>query len=100
MTDVDIVKKKVGRPPKCMFCRMVYDNSQTMSSKRENHTIVERGVGVALIRGADENGKLFFIAAGDDYSDRYYPKFCPECGRKLVDTKPSNKKSKTKRKKR
>jgi len=31
----------------------------------------------------DWNDKLAIYAVGDEYSDLYYPKFCPECGREL-----------------
>lgn len=38
----------------------------------------------SLRRGKDENNKVVIIATGDD-SEYYYPKYCPECGRKLHD---------------
>ena len=37
----------------------------------------------ALYIGVDENGNLRMFASGENDSDGYYPKFCPECGRKL-----------------
>lgn len=38
--------------------------------------------------GIDEDGNVVLIAFGENQSDYYYPKFCPECGRKLQ--KPKN----------
>lgn len=37
----------------------------------------------ALMMGPDEDGNLRMYASGENESDNYYPKFCPECGRKL-----------------
>lgn len=33
----------------------------------------------------DENDKVYIYGCGDDYTENYYPKYCPECGRKLHD---------------
>lgn len=33
----------------------------------------------------DENNKVCIYGLGDDYTENYYPKYCPECGRKLHD---------------
>ena len=41
------------------------------------------GMWAHLCAGVDENGNLIMVAMGDDESDFYYPKFCPECGRQL-----------------
>ena len=38
----------------------------------------------SLRGGKDGQGKTIIIAKGDD-EEYYYPKFCPECGRKLHD---------------
>lgn len=37
----------------------------------------------SLYIGIDPNGRTIMRACGDDYTDNYYPKFCPECGRDL-----------------
>ena len=46
---------------------------------------IVRGDGsyASLMIGADEDGRLRMYASGENDSDDYYPKFCPECGRKL-----------------
>ena len=41
------------------------------------------GAYAALYMGVDENANLKMYASGENNSDDYYPKFCPECGRKL-----------------
>lgn len=38
-----------------------------------------------LYASADERGRLFIYGYGDDETERYYPNYCPECGRKLYD---------------
>lgn len=39
---------------------------------------------VSIRAGKDQNNKTSLIACGDDKLF-YYPKYCPECGRKLHD---------------
>lgn len=39
---------------------------------------------ISLRAGKDENSKVFLYAQGDEEC-YYYPKYCPECGRKLRD---------------
>ena len=41
------------------------------------------GMWARLFFDFDESGRLFFYAEGEDTSDYYYPKFCPECGKDL-----------------
>lgn len=36
-----------------------------------------------LYIGVDRIGHTVLRACGEDCTDDYYPKFCPECGRKL-----------------
>ncbi len=66
----------------CEFCNMQYDPSAKLNMDREHHTYVVSSAWTALLRGVDKNGRMFFFAGSDDYTDRYYPKFCPECGKK------------------
>lgn len=47
----------------------------------------------ALMIGADEDGRLRMYASGENESDDYYPKFCPECGRKLPCPKGASEKN-------
>ena len=44
---------------------------------------ITNGYNTYLDVGIDENLRLYFKAIGDDETDKYYPKYCPECGRKL-----------------
>lgn len=67
----------------CGFCGMTYLANEVYAAKREQRTEITASGWTSLIRGVDETGKVFIIAEGEDDSDRYYPKFCPECGRKL-----------------
>lgn len=41
------------------------------------------GIGLELNFGIQHDGRYIIWATGDDNAE-YYPKFCPECGRKLV----------------
>ena len=41
------------------------------------------GIALDLLFGVQHNGRYVIWATGDDNAE-YYPKFCPECGRKLV----------------
>ena len=36
----------------------------------------------SIYSGVDARGRIRITASGDDRAD-YYPKFCPECGRRL-----------------
>ena len=38
----------------------------------------------SLVAEWDENNKLKLVAYGD-YDAEYYPKYCPECGKKVGD---------------
>lgn len=40
-------------------------------------------IALDLLFGVQHNGRYVIWATGDDNAE-YYPKFCPECGRKLV----------------
>ena len=45
---------------------------------------IEKGYNINLLIGKDTENKLYFRAVGEDYTDMYYPKYCPECGKKLI----------------
>lgn len=49
----------------------------------EEEKVIASGDYSELIRFFDINGRLYLIGSGDDYTEWYYPKYCPECGRKL-----------------
>ena len=67
----------------CDFCDIRYDASATLDSEREKRQSLVYGFWATLIHGIDKNNRAFIVACGDDESDYYYPKFCPECGRRL-----------------
>ena len=79
---------KVTAPdiPGCRFCSVSYIPGATYVADREQHEEVVAGCWTSLLRGVDERGRVFVVASGEDDSDRYYPKFCPECGRRLEKT--------------
>lgn len=75
----------------CKFCErkpvineefnafFIFENCETLVAGEGAYE--EIGIGV------DKNGNLLLIAFGMNQSDYYYPKFCPECGRKLQEPK-------------
>ncbi len=69
---------------KCRLCGMepkFYHSGEYMGL--ESKVSVADGGSTALYVGVDADCTLFMQAVGEDESDRYYPKFCPECGRQL-----------------
>lgn len=67
----------------CWFCGVTYMAGEVYAAKRERRTEITASGWTSLIRGVDQNGMVFIIAEGEDDSDRYHPRFCPECGRQL-----------------
>ena len=49
----------------------------------ENQIVIATGPWTVLCIGVDKDGNTVMRACCDDYTDDYYPKYCPECGRKL-----------------
>ena len=60
----------------CEFCDI------NIAGDRRRRTI-ETGSWVALLSEFDDYDRLFLFAQAENNTDRYYPEFCPECGRKL-----------------
>ena len=52
-------------------------------NKPKTNQIIDDGADIALNAGIDENSRLYLEAVAESYTGRYYPKYCPECGRKL-----------------
>jgi len=52
-----------------------------------SHTTLADGVWSTLRFGAEKDGTLFISAVGEEETDHYYPKFCPEFGRQLLKEK-------------
>lgn len=50
----------------------------------DNEDPVAWGAYSILYFGVDQDAQMYIVASGDDRTERYYPKFCPGCGRKLV----------------
>jgi len=68
----------------CEFCDLRYDESGRYSRDKQRTTTVVDGAWTSIVRGVEPNNRLFLEGVGDDTTDRYYPKYCPECGRKLT----------------
>jgi hypothetical protein len=45
---------------------------------------IESGFNTSLLIGKDADNQIYLRACGEDYTDKYYPKYCPECGKKLI----------------
>lgn len=67
----------------CEFCDVEFDLSQQRDWQREHRATVAEGYYTYLVRGVHEGNRLFLAAEGSEGCAFYYPKFCPECGRKL-----------------
>ena len=50
----------------------------------DNQEEIATGDYTTLYIAVDNDGRICMRACGDDYTDNYYPKFCPECGAKLI----------------
>ena len=48
----------------------------------DNEIAVAEGGWTAMYIGVDADGAVRLTASGDDRAD-YYPKYCPECGRRI-----------------
>lgn len=49
----------------------------------ESSLILAEGPWTTLYACKDRDGRTALYGVGDDFTDLYYPKYCPECGRKL-----------------
>ena len=61
---------------RCKFCNINdhFDNKEFL---------VVDGSWVTMYANFDKYGKLYIYAQADGETDRYYPKYCPECGKRL-----------------
>ena len=68
----------------CPFCHVKPVRYTDGCINRPESGILLAGNGCysQLYIGTDDVGPAMW-AAGDDYTESYHPKFCPECGRKL-----------------
>jgi len=68
----------------CDFCDIQYNEDGKTKADCEKWNQLEYGSQrVSLLHGVDRDNRLFIFARSDDDTDRYYPRFCPECGRKI-----------------
>ena len=68
----------------CRYCSMIpkYDNDNEYNYWDNELEIAEQSGFTTLYIGIEQDGKMYIAASGDDRAF-YYPKYCPECGRKL-----------------
>ncbi len=67
----------------CQLCARKHDEDACFPFNRERRLLLAEGPWIQLKCGVDDEDHIFLIACGEDYTERYYPKFCPECGRQL-----------------
>ena len=71
----------------CWFCGPQYienlDQDLYDEELRGQWRCIADGLWTSVMTGIDRNGFRFIFGYGDDYTERYYPRFCPECGRRL-----------------
>ena len=70
----------------CDFCKIrKYDSNNYTNINvilgDADYTYV--AIGIACPNKEDKVNKIAIWGSGEDVTDYYYPKFCPECGRKL-----------------
>lgn len=68
----------------CQLCSMkpVFD-AEGCWLRFESSTNLEYGPWISLMACKDQLDRMAIYAVADDYSDMYYPNFCPKCGRRL-----------------
>ncbi len=60
------------------------DQACMCRDKTRLRRVLASGPYIELYAVLDENFKLYIEASAEDFAGPYYPKFCPECGRKLA----------------
>lgn len=67
----------------CKYCsrkpELFHDGS---FDEWENEETIASGSWTSMSVGVDADGRMRLVAVGDGRAE-YYPKYCPECGRKL-----------------
>lgn len=70
----------------CKICNTKpYFYSDGMYSEYESSIDLATGGWTTLKAGKDKDDKVIMYGQGDGLTEFYYPKYCPECGRKLHD---------------
>lgn len=69
---------------KCKICgcKPYFDHNESYSLFGSSIELASGGW-TDLRAGKNENNKVIMYGLGDGETDLYYPKYCPECGRKL-----------------
>ena len=68
----------------CKYCHQKpVVESDGYFSEFDNQIMLASGGWTELYIGVTRHGETVMRACGDDYTNDYYPKYCPECGRKL-----------------
>lgn len=69
----------------CKYCSMKPKLYDTWYCYYESGIELAEGGWTSLYIGADDEGRVAMWGCGDGETNFYYPKFCPECGRRLRD---------------
>lgn len=64
----------------CIFCSL----KSTGVVNNTEYLIGDDGW-TSLYAAKDKDNKLYIYASGETITSWYYPKYCPECGRKIND---------------
>lgn len=69
----------------CRYCKIIpkYDEDGWGNYWDNEIDIAEKSGWTGLRMGVLRDGKIYIAATGDDRAF-YYPKYCPECGRRLI----------------
>lgn len=68
----------------CPFCELLIPNKpDEMHRDYTCFELDEYHGHVNLCVEKDETGRIYLYGSGEEYSERYYPRYCPHCGRKL-----------------
>ena len=72
--------------PKCICDIRPYsdDDEESFDDEIDEEQSIATGPYASLSFGVEHGGRYVMIASGEGEAF-YYPKFCPECGRRLVD---------------
>lgn len=65
----------------CNFCQI--EGEPPKEFKYANGLEIVNGPWIGLSRYFDVNGKPYLMATAEEDTERYYFKYCPECGRKI-----------------
>ena len=66
----------------CKYCSQIPEYGSEEFYWNNELEIADESGFTTIYFGVLQNGKYYIAASGDDRA-WYYPKYCPECGRKL-----------------